>query len=135
MYSVLSKYVSCAVLPSIILVAFVLGGSHLEYTNSLSFFMHTQRSCAHTHTHDSLKRNEDPALRLTVLQALHGAVRVVGGRMSEKHKSEILTTLLTLYSTAQVSCVCMCRCLCMHVCVCVCVHVCVCACVSLCVCE
>ena len=51
----------------------------------------------------SNQRNEDPALRLTVLQALQGAMRVAGGRMSEKHKAEILATLLTLYSTAQVS--------------------------------
>ena len=41
-------------------------------------------------------------MRLTVLQALHGAMCVAGGRMSEKHKTEILTTLLTLHSTAQV---------------------------------
>jgi HEAT repeat protein len=53
--------------------------------------------------HNGIKKNDDPALRLTVLQALHGAVKVAGGRMSEKHKTEILATLLTLYSTAQES--------------------------------
>ena len=54
--------------------------------------------------------------------------------MSEKHKSEILTTLLTLYSTAQVSCVCVSVCLCVCVCMFVCVPVCVCVCVCVSVC-
>ena len=54
------------------------------------------------YTHSFSQKNEDPALRLSVLQALHGAIKVAGPRMSDKHKTEILATLLTLYSTAQV---------------------------------
>lgn len=38
-----------------------------------------------------------------MLEALHGTMRVAGERMNEKHKTEILATLLALYSTAQVS--------------------------------
>jgi HEAT repeat protein len=51
--------------------------------------------------HNGVKKNEDPALRLTMLQALHDTVRAAGGRMSDKHKTEILATLLALFSTAQ----------------------------------
>lgn len=48
----------------------------------------------------SLQRSEDVGLRLTMLQALHGVIKVGGGRMSEKHREEILTTLVTLQGTA-----------------------------------
>ena len=35
-----------------------------------------------------------------MLQALHGVIKVGGQRMSEKHKDEILSTLITLQGTA-----------------------------------
>ena len=35
-----------------------------------------------------------------MLQALHGVIKVGGQRMSEKHREEILSTLVTLQGTA-----------------------------------
>ena len=35
-----------------------------------------------------------------MLQALHGIIKAGGERMSEKHRSEILGTLITLQGTA-----------------------------------
>lgn len=35
-----------------------------------------------------------------MLQALHGIIKVGGQRMSEKHREEILSTLITLQGTA-----------------------------------
>ncbi len=50
--------------------------------------------------HSLFQRNEDTALRLTMLQALHGVIKAGGQRMSEKHREEVLTTLVTLQGTA-----------------------------------
>lgn len=35
-----------------------------------------------------------------MLQALHGVIKAGGQRMSEKHRDEILATLITLQGTA-----------------------------------
>lgn len=51
--------------------------------------------------HNGVKKSEDPGLRLTMLQALSGVIKAGGQRMSEKHRGEILTTLLALQTTAQ----------------------------------
>lgn len=51
--------------------------------------------------HNGVKKSEDPGLRLTMLQALSGVIKAGGQRMSEKHRVEILTTLLALQTTAQ----------------------------------
>ena len=48
-----------------------------------------------------MKKSEDPALRLTMLQALHGVTQECGQRMSEKHRGEILETLQALEGTLQ----------------------------------
>ena len=52
-----------------------------------SFFSHVQK-------------NEEPGLRQTMLQALHGAIKAAGQRMSEKHGTELLSTLVALQATA-----------------------------------
>ena len=63
----------------------------------------TQSVCVQLlHCPSPQQKNEDPALRLTMLQALHDTIQAAGGRMSDKHKTEILATLLALFSTAQV---------------------------------
>ena len=51
--------------------------------------------------HNGVKKSEDPGLRLTMLQALSGVIKAGGQRMSEKHRGEILATLLALQTTAQ----------------------------------
>lgn len=51
--------------------------------------------------HNGVKKSEDLGLRLTMLQALCGVIKVGGQRMSEKHRGEILMTLVTLQTTAQ----------------------------------
>lgn len=50
--------------------------------------------------HNGIKKSDDQALRLTLLQALHGVIQAGGQRMSEKHRGEILATLLVLENTA-----------------------------------
>jgi len=47
-----------------------------------------------------LQKNDDVSLRLTMLQALHGVIKTGGQRMSEKHREEVLATLITLQGTA-----------------------------------
>ena len=39
--------------------------------------------------HGGIKKSEDPAFRLTMLQALGGVIRAGGQRMNEKHRGEI----------------------------------------------
>lgn len=51
--------------------------------------------------HNGVKKSEDPGLRLTMLQALSGVIKAGGQRMSEKHRGEIIATLLALQTTAQ----------------------------------
>ena len=48
-----------------------------------------------------LQKNEEVGLRLTMLQALHGVIKVSGKKMSEKHQTEIMATLISLQNTAQ----------------------------------
>ena len=39
--------------------------------------------------HNGIKKSEDPAFRLTMLQALGGVIQAGGQRMNEKHRGEI----------------------------------------------
>jgi len=48
-----------------------------------------------------LQKSEEVGLRLTMLQALHGVIKVSGKKMSEKHQTEIMATLISLQNTAQ----------------------------------
>ena len=49
------------------------------------------------------QKNEDLGLRQTMLQALRDVTEAAGQRMSEKHRVEILSTLVALQATAQES--------------------------------
>ncbi len=46
-----------------------------------------------------LQKAEDPTLRLTMLQALQGALEAAGSRMHEKYRPDIMETLVALQVT------------------------------------